>query len=135
MESKKVLVTGVAGFIGFHTANKLVMLGYNVIGIDNINDYYSVSLKFDRLKQLGIRSESIKNNLKTKSDKYENFEFLQLDIIDGSSVLELFKKESFDYVIHLAAQAGVRYSLENPNAYIDSNIKGFLKDEDRCYLS
>ena len=126
MESKKILVTGVAGFIGFHTVEKLVKLGFNVIGIDNINDYYPVTLKFDRLKELGIQSDFIRYNNKVKSEKYDNFEFIRLDITDEHHLLELFRTEKFDFVIHLAAQAGVRYSLDNPNAYIESNIKGFL---------
>jgi UDP-glucuronate 4-epimerase len=126
MGTKKTLVTGVAGFIGFHTALKLVNMGHHVIGIDNINDYYSKTLKFDRLKELGIQSEFIRYNYKVSSTTYKNFEFLRLDIIHDSDVLDLFRAEKFDYVIHLAAQAGVRYSLENPNTYIDCNIKGFL---------
>lgn len=126
MQSKKILVTGVAGFIGYHTVVKLVKLGYDVIGIDNINDYYSRTLKYDRLKELGIHSDFIKYNYKVQSNMYDNFKFLKLDIIDDSHLLDLFRTEKFDYVIHLAAQAGVRYSLDNPNAYIESNIKGFL---------
>ena len=126
METKKTLVTGVAGFIGFHTVLKLVKMGYDVIGIDNINDYYPMTLKFDRLKELGIQSDFIRYNKKVKSTTYKNFEFLRLDIVDENHLLDLFRAEKFDYVIHLAAQAGVRYSLDNPNAYIESNIKGFL---------
>ena len=122
----KILVTGVAGFIGFHTALKLVNMGHHVIGIDNINDYYPKTLKFDRLKELGIQSEFIRYNHKVNSTTYKNFEFLRLDIIHENHLFDLFRAEKFDYVIHLAAQAGVRYSLDNPNAYIDSNIKGFL---------
>ena len=123
---KKILVTGVAGFIGFHTVLKLIKLGFDVVGIDNINDYYPMTLKFDRLKELGIDSDFIRYNKKVKSNKNEQFEFLRLDITDEQHLLELFRAEKFDAVIHLAAQAGVRYSLDNPNAYIESNIKGFL---------
>ena len=126
MEMKKILVTGVAGFIGFHTVVKLVKLGFDVVGIDNINDYYPMTLKFDRLKELGIDSDFIRYNKKVKSNKNEHFEFLRLDITDEHHLLELFRTEKFEGVIHLAAQAGVRYSLDNPNAYIESNIKGFL---------
>ena len=105
---------------------KLVKLGFDVIGIDNINDYYPMTLKFDRLKELGIDSDFIRYNKKVQSNKNEQFEFLRLDITDEHNLLELFRTEKIDNVIHLAAQAGVRYSLDNPNAYIESNIKGFL---------
>jgi UDP-glucuronate 4-epimerase len=126
MKSKKILVTGAAGFIGFHTVHKLVKLGFSIVGIDNINDYYPMTLKFDRLKELGIDSNFIRYNNKVKSNKNQQFEFLRLDITDEHNLLELFRTEKFDCIIHLAAQAGVRYSLDNPNAYIESNIKGFL---------
>jgi len=122
----KILVTGAAGFIGYHTCLRLVKQGHNVYGIDNINDYYDPKLKFDRLNELGIQSGSISKNKKVKSFKYKNFVFQHVDIIDNCQLLDLFRTEKFGYVVHLAAQAGVRYSLENPDAYIDSNIKGFL---------
>ena len=122
----KILVTGAAGFIGFHTCLNLVKQGHEVYGIDNINDYYDPKLKFDRLNELGIQSGLINNNKNVKSSKYKNFVFQHIDIIDNCQLLDLFRAEKFGYVVHLAAQAGVRYSLENPDAYIDSNIKGFL---------
>lgn len=122
----KVLVTGAAGFIGYHTCRKLVEQNFEVVGIDNINDYYPVTLKYDRLKNLGIESDFIKYNQKMNSVIGDKISFIRLDIMDEHHIMELFRVESFDYVIHLAAQAGVRYSLDNPSAYVDSNIKGFL---------
>ncbi|MBP7652641.1 NAD-dependent epimerase [Candidatus Dependentiae bacterium] len=114
---KKILITGAAGFIGFHLSEKLCLRGYNIVGIDNLNNYYDVKLKEDRLNILR------KNN---------NFNFLKLDISDKKTILEIFEKNDFDIVINLAAQAGVRYSLQNPYAYIDSNITGFLNILEGC---
>jgi UDP-glucuronate 4-epimerase len=113
----KILVTGVAGFIGMHSAKKLLDDGHEVIGIDNLNDYYDVSLKEDRLKTL---------------EGYQNFRFVKLDIKDQKDVLSLFKKELPQRVLHLAAQAGVRYSIQNPYIYIDSNIQGFINILEGC---
>jgi UDP-glucuronate 4-epimerase len=113
----KILVTGVAGFIGMHSAKKLLDDGHEIIGIDNLNDYYDVTLKEDRLKTL---------------EDYKNFKFLKLDIKDQKDMLDLFKKESPQRVLHLAAQAGVRYSIENPYVYIDSNIQGFISILEGC---
>ena len=113
----KILVTGVAGFIGMHSAKKLLDDGHEIIGIDNLNDYYDVTLKKDRLKVL---------------ETYKHFRFLKLDIKGQKDVLELFKKELPQRVLHLAAQAGVRYSIENPYIYIDSNIQGFLNILEGC---
>jgi len=110
-------VTGVAGFIGMHSAKKLLDDGHEIIGIDNLNDYYDVTLKEDRLKTL---------------EDYKNFKFLKLDIKDQKDMLDLFKKESPQRVLHLAAQAGVRYSIENPYVYIDSNIQGFISILEGC---
>lgn len=106
----KILVTGSAGFIGFHVSKRLLKEGNEVVGLDNINDYYSVQLKEDRLKQLL---------------DHPNFTFYKNDLEDLASMQDIFMKEKFDVVINLAAQAGVRYSLENPHAYINSNIVGF----------
>ncbi|MBF8151812.1 NAD-dependent epimerase [Exiguobacterium sp. TBG-PICH-001] len=106
----KILVTGSAGFIGFHVSKRLLKEGNEVVGLDNINDYYSVQLKEDRLKQLL---------------DHHNFTFYKNDLEDLASMQNIFTKEKFDVVINLAAQAGVRYSLENPHAYINSNIVGF----------
>jgi len=113
----KILVTGVAGFIGMHSAKKLLDDGHEIIGIDNLNDYYDVTLKEDRLKLL---------------EGYKNFRFLKLDIKDQKDVVDLFKKESPQRVLHLAAQAGVRYSIQNPYVYIDSNIQGFINILEGC---
>lgn len=112
-----VLVTGAAGFIGFHVCRRLLASGIKVTGLDNLNDYYDVSLKNDRLKILS-------------QDK--NFSFVKLDLVDTEGMRELFEKGSFKQVVNLAAQAGVRYSLENPKAYIDSNISGFLNILEGC---
>lgn len=116
--NKLILVTGIAGFIGFFTAKRLLELGYTIIGIDNLNDYYDVKLKNARLKIL--ESTNSKNSIKN------NFEFIKLDIADYKKLETVFKKHSFDIVIHLAAQAGVRYSMENPHVYAHSNYLGTL---------
>ncbi len=113
----KIIVTGAAGFIGFHTSKYLLKRDDEVVGIDNINDYYDPSLKHARLSKL---------------KQHSNFRFHKLDIIDKESLFLVFEKELPDYVIHLAAQAGVRYSLENPYAYIDSNITGFMNILEAC---
>jgi len=112
-----ILITGAAGFIGFHLSRELTKLGHRVTGVDNLNDYYEVSLKQARLAQL---------------DKHENFTFTNTDIANRRSMEELFRKNKFAIVINLAAQAGVRYSLKNPNAYIDSNIVGFTNVLEGC---
>jgi UDP-glucuronate 4-epimerase len=121
----KVLVTGAAGFIGFHTVNGFLSEGYDVVGLDNINDYYSPQLKYDRLKASGVFQENIKWYVITQSTKYPNYRFIRMNIEDKQQLFTLFQNEKFDYVINLAAQAGVRYSIENPDVYIQSNILGF----------
>lgn len=113
----KILVTGAAGFIGFYLAKKLLQLGHEVIGLDNINEYYDVSLKLARLNQI-------------KAEK--NFTFHKLDLIQRNNLTALFAENNFDVVINLAAQAGVRYSLENPHAYVDSNLVGFVNILECC---
>jgi len=129
----KILITGAAGFIGFHTCLKLVNQGHNVYGIDNVNDYYSPKLKFDRLKELGIdKTESKKFNNEVQSTKYSNLRFSRIDLADGLRISNLFEFEKFELVCNLAAQAGVRYSIKNPFAYIDSNITGFLNILEGC---
>lgn len=126
---KKVLITGTAGFIGFHLTRKMLDSGFEVVGIDNVNDYYDVNLKWSRLKQLGInRNDVVKGGLISST----NFHFSLIDIADTSAILKLFKEQRFDGVIHLAAQAGVRYSLTNPLAYTHSNISGFLSILEGC---
>ena len=129
----KILVTGAAGFIGFHTCLKLVSQCHEVYGIDNINDYYDPKLKFDRLNQLGFnqaQSKLFKNEI--QSDKFNSLRFSRIDLVDHESIDNLFKQEQFEVVCNLAAQAGVRYSIENPKAYIDSNISGFLNVLEGC---
>jgi UDP-glucuronate 4-epimerase len=114
--NKKYLVTGAAGFIGAEVCKRLLSKGFEVVGIDNINDYYDINLKKDRLKQI----------------PEHNFSFLQQDISDRFAIAKLFENENFDVVIHLAAQAGVRYSIENPHAYADSNLIGHLNILEGC---
>lgn len=115
--TKKILVTGAAGFIGFHLSKKLLEQGVRVVGYDNINDYYDTGLKYARLDILA---------------KYENFTFVKGDLADKGAVDKLFEENKFDIVVNLAAQAGVRYSIENPQAYIDSNIIGFFNILEAC---
>jgi UDP-glucuronate 4-epimerase len=129
----KILVTGAAGFIGFHTCLKLANQGHEVYGIDNINDYYDPKLKFDRLNELGFNqaeSKLFKNQV--QSAIFNSLRFSRIDIVDHESIDILFRKEQFEVVCNLAAQAGVRYSIENPKAYIDSNISGFLNILEGC---
>ena len=122
----KILITGSAGFIGYHLVKKLIDEGFDIVGLDNINDYYDINVKFGRLKETGINANDIEYNNLIKSDKYSNYSFIKLNLEDKDKILELFKKEKFDYVCNLAAQAGVRYSITNPDAYIDANIIGFM---------
>tara|TARA_B100001093_G_C26697275_1_gene957453 strand:- start:20 stop:1030 length:1011 start_codon:yes stop_codon:yes gene_type:complete len=123
----KILITGAAGFIGFHTCLKLISQNHEVYGIDNINDYYDPKLKFDRLNELGIdKVKAAVLHTEIKSNKYNKLRFSRIDLMDELSVNNLFKTEKFEVVCNLAAQAGVRYSIENPKTYIDSNIRGFL---------
>lgn len=121
----KILLTGAAGFIGYHTVLSLVRSGKEVIGLDNINNYYDPILKLKRLEKIGIDSSLIINNVQVKSKRYKNFSFVKLNIEDKLSIDNLFAENRFDIVIHLAAQAGVRYSMENPDVYIQSNLIGF----------
>ncbi len=114
---EKVLITGAAGFIGFHLAQKLDALGYAVVGLDNLNDYYDVGLKEARLAKL---------------ESLESFSFHRMELEDKERIDALFAAEQFDYVVNLAAQAGVRYSLENPYAYINANVTGFLNILEAC---
>ncbi|MFQ3675227.1 MAG: NAD-dependent epimerase [Endomicrobiia bacterium] len=114
---KKVFVTGCAGFIGFHTAKRLLEEKYFVVGLDNINNYYDTKLKYSRLEIL---------------KKYSNFKFHKVDLENREKLLQIFNREKFYYVIHLAAQAGVRYSLKNPYVYVDSNLVGFINILEGC---
>ena len=126
----KILVTGAAGFIGFHLTKTLVEKNYKVTGVDNINNYYSQKLKFDRLKELGINKKDA--GVFNKLCKNKNFTFFRLDLNDKDNLNNLFKNGEFDIVCNLAAQAGVRYSLLNPEKYIESNISGFLNILESC---
>lgn len=128
----KILVTGAAGFIGFHTAKYFAETGHEVVGFDNINDYYDVELKYARLKKSGINKELIQNHTAVQSINYPNFRFYKADLLDKAFIDELFTREHFDVVCNLAAQAGVRYSINNPYAYINSNIIGFLNILEAC---
>jgi UDP-glucuronate 4-epimerase len=130
----KVLVTGAAGFIGFHTAQKLIANGHEVVGLDNINDYYDINLKYARLKELGVSKENASPfNQICESDTFgTRYKFIRLNIEDREKLPTLFSDEKFDIVCNLAAQAGVRYSIENPETYIDSNIVGFLNILECC---
>ena len=129
----KILVTGAAGFIGFHTCFKLVQQGHEVYGIDNINTYYDPKLKYDRLNELGCNASETKVFKKeVQSTKFKHLRFSRIDLVDYESIDNLFKQEQFEVVCNLAAQAGVRYSIENPKAYIDSNISGFLNILEGC---
>ncbi len=128
----KVLITGTAGFIGFHTSLKFVGAGFEVVGIDNINDYYDTSLKYDRLKASGINESDIHYNELVQSFSNVNYRFMKVNLEDADAIMDLFQNEKFDMVIHLAAQAGVRYSLENPKSYIQSNVVGFLNILEAC---
>ena len=121
---KKILVTGAAGFIGFHLAKGLLESGFDVIGIDNLNDYYDPQLKLDRLENLNFFVSE--NNLQ------DSYQFIRLDITDENGLKNLFNQHDFDIVVNLAAQAGVRYSLENPNAYIESNLVGYANILECC---
>lgn len=130
----KILVTGAAGFIGYHLCERLVSEGHNVIGLDNINDYYDVNLKYARLSELGIvRSEAEIFERISSSEKFGNqLQFIRLNLENRKVLPKIFEKFKFDVVCNLAAQAGVRYSLENPEAYVDSNISGFLNILECC---
>jgi UDP-glucuronate 4-epimerase len=128
----KILITGTAGFIGFHLAKKLLERDNTVVGLDNINDYYDVNLKYARLNELGINRDVIEENKLVPSSIYSNHSFIKCDLENSEVINKLFEEEKFDAVCNLAAQAGVRYSLENPHVYIQSNIVGFLNILEAC---
>lgn len=113
----KILVTGTAGFIGMHLAEALLAQGHEVVGLDNVNDYYSVELKRARLEQIGGQP---------------NYRFHEIDLVDQTSINDLFQAEEFSCVVHLAAQAGVRYSITNPRSYVDANVVGFCNILEAC---
>jgi len=130
----KILVTGADGFIGFHLSKSLLNKGHEVVGIDNINDYYDVTLKYARLNQLGIiKAEAEVFLNKTTGKTYsDSLQFVRMNLEDRENLPKLFEKNKFDIVCNLAAQAGVRYSIDNPETYIDSNIVGFLNVLECC---
>ena len=128
----KILVTGAAGFIGFHTVKHFAEKGNRVVGIDNINNYYDVELKYARLAETGIRKELIQNHKSVQSSVNPNYRFIRADLQDKVFIDKLFANEHFDGISHLAAQAGVRHSIENPYAYINSNIIGFMNILEAC---
>ena len=128
----KILLTGVAGFIGSAVVAKLLKEGNEVVGIDNINDYYDPTLKYDRLRCLGIGDDAKDWGQKVKSTRFMDFTFIRLDITDKEAMERLFESEKFETVVHLAAQPGVRYSITHPQVYIENNINGFLNVIEGC---
>lgn len=128
----KILVTGAAGFIGSALALRLLARGDEVVGLDSINDYYDVNVKYGRLELAGVDRKAISTGMLAQSTLHAEYRFIKLQMEDRASLDALFKGEKFDAVCNLAAQAGVRYSLENPQAYIDSNIVGFLNILEAC---
>ena len=128
----KILVTGAAGFIGSYVCKYLLSRGDEVVGLDNINSYYDINLKYGRLLTLGIEENAVNWYLFVESNVYEKFRFIRMNLEDKQAMQMLFANERFDKVVNLAAQAGVRYSIENPYAYVESNIDGFLNVLEGC---
>jgi UDP-glucuronate 4-epimerase len=130
--TKKILVTGTAGFIGFHLAQRLIARGDEVVGLDSVNDYYDPAVKYGRLAETGIDQGQVDYNKLVSSSQFDNYRFIQLKLEDKDNLDTLFAEQRFDKVCNLAAQAGVRYSLINPQAYIDANIVGFINILEAC---
>lgn len=128
----KFLVTGTAGFIGFHLANAILEKGNDVVGLDNINDYYDINLKYARLKESGIERDEVEWHKLTRGKKFPGYSFVRMNLEDKEGMMRLFADEKFDYVVHLAAQAGVRYCIDHPDVYIQSNIIGFFNILEAC---
>lgn len=136
MKKQKILITGSAGFIGFHLVNRLLLeKQFEIIGLDIINEYYDIELKYKRLNEHGVDARNLGIRDAIVSTKFSNYKFLKADLADHEFIVEYMKKEKFDYVVNLAAQAGVRYSIENPKAYIHSNVDGFLSILEGCRYS
>ncbi|HEY9018783.1 NAD-dependent epimerase [Thiomicrospira sp.] len=133
----KILVTGAAGFIGFHLIQALKQYNHNIVGIDNLNDYYDPQLKLDRLKAQGFKNDEVETMAEGYNStlKINNLTFYRLDLADRAGIENLFKTHKFDIVVNLGAQAGVRYSIENPHAYVDSNLVGFVNILEGCRYS
>jgi UDP-glucuronate 4-epimerase len=132
----KILITGAAGFIGFNLVEILLTFSeFDIYGLDVINDYYDVNLKFARLSEHGIDGKQMKDREIKSSDKFSNYRFLKADLADHDLIVDFMIREKFDCVVNLAAQAGVRYSIDNPRAYIHSNIDGFLSILEGCRYS
>ncbi len=129
---KKILVTGAAGFIGYHIIKRLLERGDKVVGLDNINSYYDVRLKYSRLKETGINQAEIADKELVQSATYSHYRFIKLDLTERDELNKLFETEKFDVVCNLAAQAGVRYSIDHPFSYIESNIVGFANVLEAC---
>lgn len=128
-----ILVTGSAGFIGYHLTKRFLIEGHRVTGIDNLNNYYTVDLKKSRLLDTGIRVDKENTaGIEIESESFKKYSFIQADLGDREAIESIFKQNQFDAVVNLAAQAGVRYSLKNPHAYINSNINGFLNILEGC---
>lgn len=128
----KILVTGAAGFIGFHLCKRLILEGHCVVGLDNLNHYYDVRLKLDRLQELGINGHEIALGKEVLVSSKSDFRFFKTDLTDDINLFFLFKQEQFDVVFNLAAQAGVRYSTKHPKQYIQSNLVGFANVLEAC---
>lgn len=131
LKNQTVLVTGAAGFIGFHLVSALLKLGARVIGLDNLNDYYDPELKQARLREI----DELLISLQSDSPETPDFQFIKMDLADRQEMQQLFNDYVFDTVVNLAAQAGVRYSIDNPNAYVDSNLVGFVNVLEGCRAS
>lgn len=128
----EILVTGTAGFIGFHMVRALVERGYRVTGLDSVNDYYDVDLKYARLAETGINRNKTTYGKESASTRYSNYSFIRLKLEDREGVDRIFSRHSFRTVLNLAAQAGVRYSLSHPRAYVESNLTGFMNILEAC---